>query len=273
MIQYPHIDPIIFSIGPVAVRWYGLMYVIGFGTAWWLGRRRAAQSAALWPGSTWQSVDVDDLVFFEAMGAVLGGRIGWILFYGLGDVMTEPSRIFRIWEGGMSFHGGMLGVLVASWWFAKSRGRNLLDVWDFTAPLPALGLCAGRIGNFINGELWGKVTDVPWAVVYKGEARHPSQLYEALLEGLLLFAILWIYNSKARPRGAASGLFCVGYGVFRFSVEFVRIPDINRGYLLFGWVTEGQLLSLPMIVGGIAMMLWAYRRSPSVKYSAIKSSD
>jgi phosphatidylglycerol:prolipoprotein diacylglycerol transferase len=221
-----------------------------------LGRRRATK-----PGSGWQPVDVDDLIFFEALGAVLGGRIGWVLFYGLSEELRDPLLIFRIWQGGMSFHGGLVGVLLASWWFAHRRGRKMLDVWDFTAPLPALGLCAGRIGNFINGELWGKATDVPWAFVYDGVARHPSQLYEAFLEGLVLFAIMWKFTSQSRPRGAPSGLFLAGYGVARFIVEFVRVPDANRGYLLFGWVTEGQLLCVPMILGGIGMMLWAYRRS------------
>jgi phosphatidylglycerol---prolipoprotein diacylglyceryl transferase len=258
MIPYPEIDPIIFSIGPVAVRWYGLMYVIGFAAAWWLARRRAAK-----PNSGWLPMDVEDLIFFEAVGAVLGGRIGWLLFYGLDDVLKHPSTIYRIWEGGMSFHGGAIGVILVAWLFAYRRKRNLLDVWDFTAPLPALGLMFGRIGNFINGELWGKPTDVPWAFVYKGVARHPSQLYEALLEGVVLFVILWWFTSKSRPRGAAAGLFLLGYGVFRSLVEWVRVPDDNRGYLLLGWVTEGQLLSLPMIVAGIGLLVWSYRRQLS----------
>jgi phosphatidylglycerol---prolipoprotein diacylglyceryl transferase len=260
MIPYPEIDPIIFSVGPFAVRWYGLMYVIGFAAAWWLARLRAAK-----PSSGWKPVDVEDLIFFEAVGAVIGGRIGWLLFYGLDDVIKQPSTIYRIWEGGMSFHGGAIGVILAAWWFARRRQRNLLDVWDFTAPLPALGLMFGRIGNFINGELWGKTTDVPWAFVYKGQGRHASQLYEAFLEGLVLFVILWWFTSKARPRGAPSGLFLLGYGVFRFVVEFVRVPDANRGYLLFGWVTEGQLLCLPMILGGVGMIWWAYRHTSLAK--------
>jgi phosphatidylglycerol---prolipoprotein diacylglyceryl transferase len=255
MLQYPEIDPIIFSIGWFAVRWYGLMYVIGFVAAWWLARRRAAQ-----PGSTWKPVDVDDLIFFAAIGVIAGGRIGWVLFYGIEDIIREPSRALRIWEGGMSFHGGLLGVVAAVTWFARRRGRPVGEVWDFTAPLPAIGLFTGRIGNFINGELWGKPTDVPWAFVVEGQARHPSQLYEALLEGIVTFVIVWIYSSKPRPRWSVAGLFLLCYGVFRFAVEFVRIPDANRGYLLWGWVTEGQLLSLPMVIAGTWLMLWAYRR-------------
>ncbi len=256
MLTYPHIDPVIFSIGPLAVRWYGLMYVVGFVAAVLLARKRAAQ-----PGSTWKPVDVDDLIFYAALGVILGGRIGWILFYGIEQVIDEPLRALRIWEGGMSFHGGLLGVLIAITAYARVHGRRIADVFDFTAPLPALGLMAGRIGNFINGELWGKTTDVPWAFVFNGEPRHPSQLYEASLEGLALFIIMWSYTAKPRPRLAPSGLFLLCYGTFRFIVEFVRVPDENRGYLLFDWVTMGQILSLPMIVAGIALLVFAYRKN------------
>lgn len=255
MIPYPHIDPIIFSFGRFAVRWYGLMYVIGFIGAWWLGRKRAAAS-----GSTWKPLDVDDLIFFAAIGAVVGGRIGWVLFYGLEDMVVEPLRVFKVWEGGMSFHGGLLGAMAATLLFAVRRNRNVLDVWDFTVPLPAIGLFAGRIGNFINGELWGKPTDVSWAFIVDGVPRHASQLYEAFLEGVVLFFIMWLFTAKSKPRAAPTGLFLVCYGVFRFLVEFVRVPDYNRGYLLFGWVTEGQLLCLPMLIGGGWLLIWAYRR-------------
>lgn len=264
MIQFPEFNPILISIGPLAVRWYGLMYVVGIAGGWWLGRHRAAR-----PGSTWKPVDVDDLVFFAAVGLILGGRLGWVLFYGLEDIVHEPLRALRIWEGGMSFHGGIIGTLIALWRFAKTRGKRIADVYDFTAPLPAIGLFTGRIANFINGELWGKPTDVPWAVVYRGTAVHPSQLYEAFLEGIVLFTIILLFTRKPRPQLAPSGLWLICYGVFRFSVEFVRVPDANRGYLLWGWVTEGQILCVPMVAIG-AWWLWrAYRLNrPSGNYVA-----
>jgi phosphatidylglycerol:prolipoprotein diacylglycerol transferase len=200
------------------------------------------------------------MIFFSALGVILGGRIGWMLFYGTERILAEPLSVLRIWEGGMSFHGGLVGVLLALAFFARSRGKQLVDVFDFAAPLPAIGFGAGRIGNFINGELWGKPTDVPWAVIVDGVPLHPSQLYEATLEGLVLFLILWWFTATPRPRWAPSGLFLLCYGVFRFLVEFVRVPDENRGYLLFDWVTMGQILTLPMIVAGLAMLAVAYRR-------------
>ena len=279
MISYPAIDPIIFSVGPLAVRWYGLMYVIGFAAGWWLARRRAAK-----PDSTWQPTEVDDLIFFAAIGVILGGRLGWIAFYGGEQVLADPLTIVRIWEGGMSFHGGLIGVLIATLIFARQRQRLFADVLDFLAPLPGLGILAGRIGNFINGELWGKPTSVPWgfivdpAPLYPVQAAeatrlcerfgidpcvlhvHASQLYEGLLEGLVLFIVLWLFTRKPRPRAAPAGLFLLVYGVSRFAVEFVRVPDENRGYLLFDWVTMGQLLSLPMIILGGIVIAWAYSR-------------
>lgn len=255
MLTYPNFDPVIFSIGPLSVRWYGLMYVVGFLAAVILARLRAAR-----PGSTWKAADVDDLVFYCAVGVILGGRIGWVLFYGTEQVIADPLRALRIWEGGMSFHGGLIGVVLAVAFFARMQGRRFADVADFTAPLPAIGFMVGRIGNFINGELWGKPTDVPWAFIVNGEPRHPSQLYEASLEGLALFIIIWTFTSRPRPRLAPAGLFLLCYGVFRFIVEFVRVPDENRGYLLFGWVTMGQILSLPMILLGLALLVIAYRR-------------
>jgi phosphatidylglycerol:prolipoprotein diacylglycerol transferase len=262
MLVYPHPDPIAFSLGPLHVRWYGLMYLVGFAAAWWLARRRAAR-----PGSTWTPVEVDDLIFYCALGVIVGGRIGWMLFYGTERILGDPMSVVRVWEGGMSFHGGLIGVLVALALFASRRGKRIADVFDFTAPLPAIGFGAGRIGNFINGELWGKPTDVPWAVVVDGVALHASQLYEAFLEGLVLFVVLWWFTSKPRPRLAPSGLFLLGYGVFRFAVEFVRVPDANRGYLLLDWMTMGQILSLPMIVVGLWLLLAAYRRNePSGNY-------
>ncbi len=264
MLVYSHPDPVAFSLGPLHVRWYGLMYLVGFLGGWLLARRRAAQ-----PGSTWTPLQVDDLIFFCALGVIVGGRLGWMLFYGTERIFAEPLSVFRIWEGGMSFHGGLLGVMFALMWFARSRGKAMVDVFDFTAPLPAIGFGAGRIGNFINGELWGKPTDVPWAVVVDGVPLHPSQLYEATLEGLVLFTIMWWFTSRPRWRWAPIGLFLLCYGVFRFAVEFVRVPDENRGYLLFGWVTEGQLLSLPMVLGGLYLLGRAYRRrEPSGNYTS-----
>jgi phosphatidylglycerol:prolipoprotein diacylglycerol transferase len=259
MFVYSHPDPVAVSLGPLHVRWYGLMYLVGFLGGWWLARRRAAR-----PTSTWTPAAVDDLIFYCAVGVILGGRLGWMLFYGTDRIVTEPLSVFRIWEGGMSFHGGLIGVIVALAVFARRTGRVLVDVFDFTAPLPAIGFGAGRIGNFINGELWGKPTDVPWAVIVDGTPLHPSQLYEATLEGLVLFLIIWWYTLKPRYRWAPSGLFLACYGIFRFLVEFVRVPDANRGYLLFGWVTEGQILSAPMILAGIGLLVYAYRsRQPS----------
>jgi phosphatidylglycerol:prolipoprotein diacylglycerol transferase len=262
MFVYPHPDPVALSIGPLKMRWYGLMYLLGFLAAWWLARRRAAAE-----NSSWNPTDVDDLIFFSAVGVILGGRLGWMLFYGTETLLSDPLSILRIWQGGMSFHGGLVGVLIALFVFARKRGRSIGDVFDFTAPLPAIGFGAGRVGNFINGELWGKPTDVPWAVVVDGTPLHASQLYEAFLEGLVLFAIIWWFTRVPRPRWAASGLFLICYGVFRFLIEFVRVPDANRGYLFFDWVTMGQILSTPMIVAGIWMLVIAYsRRTPSGNY-------
>lgn len=259
MLQYPGFNPIAFEIGPVKVHWYGIMYLLGFAGAWWLARRRAAR-----PGSTWKPNDVDDLIFFAMLGVILGGRIGYVLFYGLTFWANDVWYPFKIWEGGMAFHGGLLGGVIAITLFAWRRGRNVGDVCDFTAPLPALGLFFGRIGNFINSELWGKVTTVPWGFRLHGQVRHPSQLYEATLEGLVLFVVLWWFTARPRPRLAPSGLFLALYGVARFLVEFVRVPDEQIGYLAGGWFTEGQLLSLPMIIGGVALLAWAYRvRIPS----------
>jgi phosphatidylglycerol---prolipoprotein diacylglyceryl transferase len=264
MLRYPHIDPIAVSLGPVRIHWYGIMYLVGFAAAWWLARRRAAQ-----PASSWKSVDVDDFVFYAMLGVILGGRIGYVFFYGLPLWRADALYPLKIWEGGMSFHGGLLGVITAAAIFARQRARRLGDVFDFAAPLPGVGIFFVRIGNFINGELWGRPTDVPWAMLVPdpngGPAvvRHPSQLYEATLEGLVLFIILWLYSSRPRPRYAPSGLFLICYSVARIAVEFVREPDVQIGYLAGGWFTMGQLLSLPMLILGIAMLLTAYRQRSS----------
>ena len=257
MIVLPEIDPVAFRIGMFPVRWYGLTYLAGFAAFWWLGRIRAAR-----PASGWQGAEVEDLLFYGAIGVIVGGRVGYVLFYDLAHTLSNPWNLFQIWKGGMSFHGGLLGVLGAMWIYARSSGRSLFQVTDFVIPMIPPGLGFGRIGNFLNGELWGKTSDVPWAMVFPSAgplARHPSQLYQALLEGLALFVILWIFVRKPRPTMAVSGLFLVGYGVFRFAIEFVRLPDEHLRYLAFDWLTMGQVLSLPMIIFGVGLLMWAYR--------------
>jgi len=266
MLTYPHINPIaisigpLFGIGPLRVHWYGIMYLIGFVGAWLLARHRARQ-----PGSTWTQLDIDDLIFYCAIGVIVGGRTGWCLIYGHDVIAANWLNAFHIWDGGMSFHGGLAGVLIAAIVFARVKRKAIADVFDFLAPLPGIGLMAGRLGNFINDELWGRPTDLPWGFGVpdaQGEliARHPSQLYEATLEGLALFLILWWYTSSPRPRLAPTGLFLVIYGCARTLVESVRLPDANIGYLAGDWLTMGMLLSSPMILIGLATMLYAYRR-------------
>lgn len=258
MIQYPAIDPVAFHIGPLSVHWYGLMYLLGFSSAWGMLALRLRSSPR---GFTLEQLS--DILFYSAVGVILGGRLGYVLFYGLSEFIQHPIRIFAIWEGGMSFHGGLLGVIIALWIYAKKINKSPGEITDLIAPVVPLGLATGRIGNFINGELWGRVTDVPWAMVFPDGGslpRHPSQLYEFFLEGVLMFSILWIYSRKERPRWAVSGLFLLLYGVCRFSVEFFRQPDIQKGFIAFDWMTEGQLLSLPMIVFGALIFILAYRR-------------
>ena len=260
MLTYPHINPVAISIGPVKVHWYGIMYLIGFVGGWWLARYRARR-----PGSTWTALEVDDLIFYCAIGVILGGRIGWCLVYGHDVIAQNWLNMFRIWDGGMSFHGGLTGVILAVAVFAKIKHKRFFDVCDFVAPLPALGLMTGRLGNFINGELWGKPTSLPWGFGVPDAqgvliARHPSQLYEAGLEGLLLFIVMWWFTSTPRPRLAPTGLFFFLYGCGRFAVEWVRLPDANIGYLVGDWLTMGMLLTTPMILIGIALMSYAYWR-------------
>lgn len=254
-----NIDPIALDLGFFQIHWYGVMYLVAFGAAYLLGSYRANK-----PGSGWTSDQVSDLIFWGAMGVVLGGRMGYVLFYNFDQFLQDPLWLFAVWEGGMSFHGGLLGVLVVLWVFARKQGKTFIQIGDFVAPLVPIGLGAGRVGNFIGGELWGRSADVPWAVVFPrtadGVARHPSQLYEALLEGLVMFAVLWWYSSKPVARGAVSGLFLLMYGLFRSFVEFFREPDSHIGFIAFGWLTKGQLLSLPMIVLGAGLMIWAYRQ-------------
>lgn len=258
MLSYPNIDPVLIALGPVKIHWYGIMYLIGFVAVWFLGQRRATQ-----PWSVIKPEAIEDLVTYGAVGVILGGRLGYILFYNFGAFIDNPLLLFKIWQGGMSFHGGMLGVFVAMWWFAKKQNCTMLQLTDIIAPLAPIGLGAGRIGNFINSELWGRPTDVPWAMVFPNGgalARHPSQLYEAFLEGFVLFVVLWIYTSKPRPTMAATGLAVMLYGCFRFFIEFFRVPDAHLGYLALDWLTMGQILSTPMIIIGGLLMYFAYRK-------------
>ncbi len=251
----PNIDPVAVHLGPIAVHWYGLMYLVGFVGGWWWGRLRANR-----PGSGWRAEEIGDLTYYVALGAILGGRVGYVLFYNLSHYLQHPLEVFYIWTGGMSFHGGLLGVALAMWLYGRKTGRGFFAVTDFICPLAPLGLGPGRVGNFINQELWGKVTDLPWGVVFRTGGplpRHPSQLYEFALEGVVLFLILWWYTSKPRSVGATSGLFLICYGAFRFLIEFVREPDAQLGYLAFNWLTMGQVLSLPMIAIGV----WLMRRA------------
>ncbi|WP_225764739.1 prolipoprotein diacylglyceryl transferase [Stenotrophomonas sp. Marseille-Q4652] len=281
MIYFHDIDPIAISLGPIQVHWYGIMYLLAFLTAWWLGRMRT--QAGRLPG-----VDLNgfsDLLFYSMLGVVVGGRVGYMLFYGLSELLANPLSLFKVWEGGMSFHGGLLGVLAAAWWWSRRRGLHFFDTVDFAAPLVPLGLMFGRFGNFIGAELWGKYTGSGWGVIFRsglpeplrstdmdtlrvlyeaGEldryARHPSQLYEALLEGLVMFFVLWWFSAKPRARYAVSGMFALLYGVFRFAVEFVRMPD-NGVYVAFDWLTRGQILSLPLVVLGVLLLVMS-RRAP-----------
>lgn len=258
MIPYPNIDPVLLQVGPIAIHWYGVSYLVGFASAWFLGEKRAGRI-----NLNWNSEQVSDLIFYVALGAVLGGRLGYILFYDFAFYLAEPSRILRVWEGGMSFHGGMLGSIMAMLLFAKATEKSFFQVADFAAPLVPLGIFFGRIANFINSELWGKETDMPWGVVFPNGGvlpRHPSQLYEAVLEGVFLFILLWVFSSKPRPMMAVSALFLIGYSLSRFVVEFFRVPDAQLGYLAWEWLTMGQLLSLPMLMAGCAMMFYTYSK-------------
>lgn len=278
-LAFPKFDPVIFSIGPVSLHWYGLMYLVGFVFAMWLAVRRANK-----PGSGWTKDEVENLLYAGFLGVFVGGRVGYVLFYNLPLFMDNPLYLFKVWDGGMSFHGGLMGVILVMFWFARRTKRTFFQVSDFIAPLIPFGLGAGRLGNFINGELWGRVTtDTPWAMLFPSSRpedvalaaadpqllpilnqygvlpRHPSQLYELLLEGVVLFIILNLFIRKPRPMGAVSGLFLIGYGAFRIIVEAFRQPDAQLG-LFDGVISMGQILSVPMVVAGIIMMIWAYRR-------------
>ncbi|KAB2898548.1 MAG: prolipoprotein diacylglyceryl transferase [Dokdonella sp.] len=274
-------DPVALSLGPLQVHWYGLMYLLGFAGAWWLGSRRLAAGRLPVTREAFA-----DLAFYVMLGVILGGRVGYVLFYNLREYLAHPLDILRVWDGGMSFHGGLLGVLLAGWIWTRCQRIHYFDTIDFVAPLVPIGLGLGRLGNFINGELWGAPTTRPWGMIFptapeladtsreqlqalyaSGQlerfARHPSQLYEFALEGVVMFVVLWAYSRRPRPRYAVSGLFALLYGVFRFAVEFVRVPDAQLGYLAFGWLTMGQALSLPLVVVGL-VLLGLSRRAPTL---------
>ena len=262
MLAYPNIDPIAIALGPVKVHWYGLAYLTGLAFAWWLAARRSTR-----PWSPVTRGQVDDLIFFAALGIVLGGRFGYALFYGGDKLADDPTWILRVWQGGMSFHGGFLGVLLAMYLFARRQGIVFGALMDFVAPLVPLGLALGRLGNFIGQELWGRASEAPWAMVFPRDplqlARHPSQLYQFALEGILLFAIMLWFSARPRPTWAVAGAFSLGYGCLRFLAEFFREPDAHIGFQALGWMTRGQLLCLPMIVLGIYLIVTAYRRAPA----------
>jgi phosphatidylglycerol:prolipoprotein diacylglycerol transferase len=275
MLTFPKIDPVALQVGPVAIHWYGLTYLAAFGLFMLLAHRRLRHEpfASVQGAGAWTKRDVEDILFYGVLGVIAGGRLGYCLFYKPGYYASHPLEIFFIWQGGMSFHGGMLGVIVSQWWFARTHGKPFWQVMDFVAPCVPLGLAAGRVGNFINGELWGRAADasLPWAMVFPQsgtlDPRHPSQVYQFGLEGLLLFVLLWLYARKERREAQVSAAFLVGYGVFRFIAEFFREPDAHLGLLSLG-MSMGQWLCVPMVLAGVGLWLWAQRRGPRVPATA-----
>lgn len=258
MWHYPEIDPIAISLGPVSIHWYALSYLVGIGLVWAMLRHRIQKQ-----GLRWTEDDLSDIVFYSVLGVLLGGRLGYMVFYGFENLIDDPLSALKIWQGGMSFHGGFLGVLAGVVFFARKKGVGFFEVTDFVAPAIPLALGCGRIGNFINAELPGRATEVSWALIYPGEqfGRHPSSLYQAALEGIVLFAVLWLYSMKPKPVMAVSGLFLVGYGSLRIFSERFREPDAHIGFVLSDWVTAGQLLSLPMVILGIFLLFYSYTQN------------
>lgn len=268
MLTHPDFDPVAFAVGPLVVHWYGIMYLLAFATGWWLALQRSKRTdSPLLPSQ------VEDLVVYCALGVVVGGRLGYVLFYNFDQWMEEPLLIFKVWEGGMSFHGGLLGVIAATLAYCYRIGISFYDLMDFVAVCVPPGLGFGRLGNFIGQELWGRQTDAPWGMIFPKDSeqlvRHPSQLYQAFLEGLVLFCIVYFFARKPRPRLAVAGVFLLFYGIFRFIVEFFRQPDAHVQILLFGWMTRGQILTAPMIAGGIALLVWACTKGFGEPVSAI----
>lgn len=253
MLIYPNIDPVAFELGPLTVHWYGIMYLCSFGLTYWLAFYRAKQL-----NSGWTEAQVSDLVFYVAVGVVVGGRLGYKLFYDFSGLVADPISVFRVWQGGMSFHGGLLGVMVAFFLMARKVNKSVFLVADFSVPMVPIGLGLGRLGNFIGAELYGRITEAPWGMVFPNAGplpRHPTQLYQFFFEGVVLFAVLWWYSSRPRPKATVTGLFLVLYGIFRFGVEFFRQPDAHIGFLAWGWLTMGQLLSFPMLLVGLSFLM------------------
>lgn len=279
VLTFPHIDPVAFRIGPVSVHWYALMYLLAFAVGYVLLRLRLRHQpyARITEPEPWTRESVEDLLFVAIAGVIVGGRLGYCLFYKPAFYLTHPLDIFKLWEGGMSFHGGAVGVAVGLFIYAQLKKRPFLEVTDLLVPAAPLGLAAGRLGNFINGELWGRAADptLPWAMIFPGagpDPRHPSQIYQFLGEGVLLAVLLWVYARKERPRGRVSAAFLIGYGVFRFAAEFFREPDDFLGTLGLG-LSMGQWLSLPMIVGGAVLWWWAGRRAVATPNPEPVTSD
>lgn len=268
MWHYPEFDPVLVSIGPLSIHWYALSYLVGISLVWWsLGRRAKAR------GLAWNDEQISDMIFYGMLGVILGGRMGYVVFYGWQNLVQDPLSLFRVWEGGMSFHGGMLGVLFAMYLYGRRLGRGFFAVTDFIAPSVPIALGCGRIGNFINGELPGRVTDMPWAAIYPGEVvgRHPSSLYQAFAEGVVLFAVLWLFSRRPRPPVTTSGMFLIAYGLLRLTTEFFRTPDSQLMFVAFDWMTMGQLLSLPMVVLGLGFIYYGYQQAPVVTTTATKT--